>query len=255
VPAGQTVERTLETTAVDGRLKVLFDHATSADAYAGTLAVSRVDPVIAHVPVRRLAPGKDLQLRATVAGVVAIEDVRVYFGNSRAGFSAVELGRDGMIYSATIPAARLGGATSYFLRATDSTGRVSTFPEGGASQPIAVRVTDDSTPPVLRAAPIVSAAARHPLRITAHVTDPSGVKWVHLRYRGVSEHQDFKLLNMLPTGKGDEYEAIVPGEDIDPHFDLMYLFEVMDDAGNGKIYPDLARETPYIVVHVTSHAQ
>jgi hypothetical protein len=26
----------------------------------------------------------------------------------------------------------------------------------------------------------------------------------------------------------------------------------MDNAGNGKIYPDLAKETPYIVVNVES---
>jgi hypothetical protein len=255
VPAGQSVERTLETTAVDGKLKVLFDHATSADSYAGTLAVSRVDPLIAHVPVRRLNLGQDLNLRATVAGVAAIEGVRVYFGNPRRGFATAQLHGDGPVYSATIAAAKLAGGTSYFLQATDSAGRVSTFPEGGASQPIAVLVTNDRTPPVLRATPIVSAQALHPLRITAHVKDSSGVKWVHLRYRGVSEHQDFKVLNMLPTGKGDEYEAIVPGEEIDPHFDFMYLFEVMDNAGNGKIYPDLARETPYIVVNVTSHAE
>jgi hypothetical protein len=55
---------------------------------------------------------------------------------------------------------------------------------------------------------------------------------------------------MLPTGKADEYDATIPGEDIDPRFDLMYLFEVMDHAGNGKIYPDLERETPYVVVKV-----
>lgn len=255
VSAGQSVERTLETTAVEGRLKVLFDHATSADAYASTLAISRVDPVIAHVPVRRLGKGQDLELRATVAGLAAIEGVRVYVGNSLRGFSAAELHGDGRVYSATIAAAKLGAGTSYFLRATDSSGRVSTFPEGGASQPIAVLVTNDGSPPVLRAAPIVAAEALQPLRITAHVKDSSGVKWVHLRYRGVSEHQDFKLLNMLPTGRNDEYEAIVPGEEIDPHFDFMYLFEVMDNAGNGKIYPDLARETPYTVVNVTSHAR
>jgi hypothetical protein len=252
VAAGQSVERTMETTAVNGGLKVLFDHATSADSHAGTLAISRVDPVIAHVPVRRLAPGQALQLRATVTGVVGIEGVRAYFGNARAGFSFSELQGDGIIYSATIPAAKLQAGTSYFLRATDSSGRVSTFPEDGASQPIPVLVTNDGTPPALRHTPFVSAQALHPLRITALVKDPSGVKWVHLRYRGLSEHQDFKLLNMLPTGKDSEYAATVPGEEIDPHFDFMYLFEVMDNAGNGKIYPDLAKETPYIVVNVES---
>jgi hypothetical protein len=252
VAAGQSVERTMETTAVNRRLKVLLDHATSADSYASTLAISRVDPVIAHIPVRRLAPGEDLKIRATVAGIATIQAVQVYFGNSRAGFSSAELRGDGVTYSAVVPAAKLEGGAAYFLRATDSSGRVSTFPEDGASQPIPVLVTNDSTPPALNHTPIVSAQARRPLRFTALVHDPSGVKWVHLRYRGLSEHQDFKMLNMLPTGKDNEYAATVPGEEIDAHFDFMYLFEVMDNAGNGKIYPDLAKETPYIVVNVES---
>jgi hypothetical protein len=70
----------------------------------------------------------------------------------------------------------------------------------------------------------------------------------------VSEFQDFKQLEMLPTGNGDEYEVTIPGMDLDPQFDLMYLFEVMDNAGNGRIYPDMAKETPYIVVNV-GHSQ
>jgi hypothetical protein len=28
------------------------------------------------------------------------------------------------------------------------------------------------------------------------------------------------------------------------------MFQVMDNKGNGKIYPDLAKETPYVVVKV-----
>ncbi len=31
---------------------------------------------------------------------------------------------------------------------------------------------------------------------------------------------------------------------------LMYLIEVMDNRGNGKIYPDLNKETPYVVVRL-----
>ena len=55
---------------------------------------------------------------------------------------------------------------------------------------------------------------------------------------------------MLPTGRNNEFQATIPAEDIDPKFDLMYLFETMDNQGNGKIYPDLAKETPYIVVKI-----
>lgn len=63
------------------------------------------------------------------------------------------------------------------------------------------------------------------------------------------------MLNMLPTGNGNEFAATVPGKDIDPSFDFMYFFEVMDNAGNGKIYPDMAKETPYIVVKVNQSSQ
>ena len=116
-------------------------------------------------------------------------------------------------------------------------------------------LTGDDLPPTLQHAPILSAQPMHPLHITAQVEDPSGVKWVHLRYRGLSQHQDFQVLNMLPAGNGNEYEATVPGNDVDPQFDFMYFFEVMDNAGNGKIYPDIAKETPYIIAKVPRNSQ
>jgi hypothetical protein len=37
---------------------------------------------------------------------------------------------------------------------------------------------------------------------------------------------------------------------VDPKWDFMYLIEVMDNCGNGKIYPDFSVEKPYIVVRL-----
>ncbi|MBC8472547.1 MAG: hypothetical protein H8D56_24045, partial [Planctomycetes bacterium] len=75
-----------------------------------------------------------------------------------------------------------------------------------------------------------------------------GVKWVRLLYRSVTQYQDYKTLEMVKTDKKDEYKAVVPGEDVEANWDFMYLIEVMDENGNGKIYPDLENETPYVVV-------
>ena len=50
------------------------------------------------------------------------------------------------------------------------------------------------------------------------------------------------------TQQPEEYEAVVPGEQVEGRWDFMYLFEVMDRCGNGKIYPDLEVETPYVIV-------
>jgi hypothetical protein len=86
--------------------------------------------------------------------------------------------------------------------------------------------------------------------IQAAVTDPSGIDAVYLCYRGISQHQDFHRLAMAPTGQSNEYRAEIPGGHIDARWDLMYYIEAIDSCGNGRIYPDLEEETPYIVVRL-----
>jgi len=86
------------------------------------------------------------------------------------------------------------------------------------------------------------------LTVTAEVRDTGGVKWVRLRYRSVTQFQDYKTLEMAETGNKGEYKTVIPGEDVEAKWDFMYLFEVMDNKGNGKIYPDLEQEAPYVVV-------
>jgi hypothetical protein len=102
--------------------------------------------------------------------------------------------------------------------------------------------------PVVVHQSITAAPASKPLAITAQVRAPSGVKWVRLRYRNVNQHEDYRTLPMLPTNEKDCYRAVVPSEHISPTWDFMYLMEIMDNRGNGRIYPDLNKDTPYIVV-------
>ncbi len=98
--------------------------------------------------------------------------------------------------------------------------------------------------------PVATAPAGKPLTIAAQVRAPSGVKWVHLRYRTVNQHEDYRTLTMLPSGEKDCFAAVIPAEHLPPAWDLMYLIEIMDQKGNGRIYPDLNQETPYIVVRL-----
>jgi dienelactone hydrolase len=109
---------------------------------------------------------------------------------------------------------------------------------------------DDDEPPTLTSRPVTSAPAGKPLTITAEARDPSGVKSVRLRYRSVNQYQDYRTLEMAPTGKKDQYQAVIPAEHVIPKWDLMYFIEVIDNRGNGKIYPDLEKETPYVVVRL-----
>jgi len=109
---------------------------------------------------------------------------------------------------------------------------------------------DDDEPPTITSQPAPSAPAEKPLTITVEARDPSGVKSVRLRYRSVNQYQDYRTLEMAPTGKKDQYQAVIPAEHVIPKWDLMYFIEVIDNRGNGKIYPDLEKETPYVVVRI-----
>jgi len=97
--------------------------------------------------------------------------------------------------------------------------------------------------------PVTSAPAGQPLTITADVRASGGVKWVRLRYRSVNQHLDYQTLPLLPTGAKDQFQAVIPTEQIAPTWDLMYFIEAMDQQGNGTIHPDLNKETPYVIVH------
>jgi hypothetical protein len=108
----------------------------------------------------------------------------------------------------------------------------------------------DHEPPSVVHQPVVTAPAGKTLVITAEVRDPSGIRWARLRYRRVNQHQDYRTLPMLPTGGNDRYRAVIPAEEVVPAWDLMYFIEAMDRQGNGRIYPDLNRETPYFVVRL-----
>ncbi|HTL58850.1 MAG TPA: hypothetical protein VL361_24395 [Candidatus Limnocylindrales bacterium] len=108
--------------------------------------------------------------------------------------------------------------------------------------------TDKTVPQVIHQ-PITSAAIGTPITISAEVRTPAGVKWVRVQFRSVNQHQDFRSVPMLPSNKEkNRYEAVISAQEIEPKWDLMYFIEAMGKDGNGCIYPDLNRETPYVVV-------
>ena len=108
----------------------------------------------------------------------------------------------------------------------------------------------DFDPPAVSHERIAAAPAEKPLTVTATVRDPSGVKWVRLRYRIMNQTKDYKTLAMKPAGKAGRYSATVPADDLPRQWDFMYFLEVMDTKGNGRIYPDLEKEMPYVVVRL-----
>jgi hypothetical protein len=201
--------------------------------------------LIAHAPVRRAKPGADLSIRATIGGKGTIADSHVVFCSGDAKPVRVKMSPAGrFVYRAVIPGKHVTPSLSYSIETTGAGGKKAACPQ------VRVTVTDDTTAPIVTHKPIAGAPAEKPLTVTAEVRDPSGVKWVRLRYRSVTQFEDYRTLEMKPTGEENQYRCIVPAEHIPAKWDFMYLIEVMDRSGNGTIWPDLNERTPYIVVRL-----
>jgi hypothetical protein len=110
------------------------------------------------------------------------------------------------------------------------------------------RAEGDLTPPKVEHERIPTAPVGHPLRVVVRATDPSGVRLLRLRYRHVTQYEDYATLDLLPTGRPDEFAATIPGEFLEPQWDAMYFIEAIDGAGNGTMWPDFRREPPYVFV-------
>jgi len=95
-------------------------------------------------------------------------------------------------------------------------------------------------------APVTEAVEGKPIKVAIKATATNGIKWVKLRYRNVNQMQDYQSLDMQPTEEKDVYSATVPPENFNPEWDFMYFVEIMDNNGNGTIYPYLDKETPYV---------
>jgi hypothetical protein len=106
-------------------------------------------------------------------------------------------------------------------------------------------------PPVVSLVPPAAAEPGLDLRITAKVAAPEQVKWMRLRYRHVSQYEDYQTAEMTTlNAKTGSYSAAIPAAFIDPKWDLMYFVEVVGKNGAGRMYPDLEREMPYVIVAV-----
>jgi len=251
VPAGQLVEKKLTTEVVDGRLDIAFNSTTDGSWLVNSLEVARVDATIGHVPIRKSGGNRDILLRATIAGPNPIRFARIFLGGDKGGYKETAMRNTGRhTYQAHIAKSDLTDETAYFIEAEDEAGHRVRFPREGPAQPIRVAVTTDNEAPIVSHENIRNWTSGKPLAIRVEVADRSGIDAVYLRYRGISQHQDFHRLAMAPTGKSNEYRAEIPGSHIDARWDLMYYIEVIDSCGNGGIYPDLDKETPYIVVRL-----
>lgn len=103
-------------------------------------------------------------------------------------------------------------------------------------------------PPVVRLAPPARAHPGQDLLITARVT--GAARSLVLRYRHLTQYEDYLSKPMTLDAKSGLYSANIPGAFIEPRWDLMYFVEAIGPSGAGRNYPDLESEAPYVIVPV-----
>ena len=167
----------------------------------------------------------------TAAGDQYIEDM--YFGTSLRGFPHH--------WKDELPALEKSLAD---LKAE----RQAAQPKPGADS-VLPSLETNSNPPIVALMPSPSGGV-HPsidFNIRARVTAPAGVRWIRLRYRHLNQKEDYETLPMHEEGSTGIYSASIPGSFITKQWDLMYYIEIVDNHGTGRIYPDLERDTPYVI--------
>lgn len=104
---------------------------------------------------------------------------------------------------------------------------------------------EDNTGPVLK---IISAKLRDvdketkTLTVVVSAQDSSGVKSVFLKHKRLPSQIRWELTPMRKEAGNYAAELTIKAEG------AMYCFEALDNNGNGTMYPDFLKETPYIVV-------
>jgi hypothetical protein len=86
------------------------------------------------------------------------------------------------------------------------------------------------------------------LEISAGVHSAAPVKWVRLRYRHLTQYEDYETVEMTLDAKTGLYTGRIPQAFATPNWALMYFVEVVDQNGAGRIFPDLETQTPYVVI-------
>jgi len=205
-------------------------------------------PYIAHVPVHRHAPGGMIHLRATVGAEIQLAQVLVRFFRD-GQWCSIDMKTVGQgQYEANVPSSARTDLLKYYIEVRDNQGRVGYMPAAGQENPIAITITSNEQPPVVEIRPVQAPKPGQSVTVNAKVHDPSGVKWARLRYRHVTQFEDYQTTYMQYDLQTQLWSATIPGEFVIPKWDLMFFIEAVGAEGNGRIYPDMDVEMPYVIV-------
>ena len=87
------------------------------------------------------------------------------------------------------------------------------------------------------------------LPVTVRIDPTVPIRSVRLRYRHLTQYEDYQSVTMT-VGRDGTFTAQIPGAFVTRDWDVMYFVEVITRDGGGRNYPDLDRDTPYVIVPI-----
>lgn len=88
------------------------------------------------------------------------------------------------------------------------------------------------------------------LTVTATAPSEPKLKWIRLRYRHLTQFEDYQSVEMTLDPTTGKYVGTIPGTFIVPEWDLMYFVAAVTTSGVGRMVPDLEQGMPYVTVPV-----
>ena len=88
------------------------------------------------------------------------------------------------------------------------------------------------------------------LAIAVTAESESELEWIRLRYRHLTQFEDYESTDMAFDPDTGKYVVTIPGSFIVPEWDLMYFVEALAKNGDGQMAPDMEKGMPYVIVPV-----
>lgn len=110
-----------------------------SDPIDTTVVLDMSPPVISHTPLTSVELGSPAVISGSTSDVSPTERVVRYRAGGSSIYVNVPVEGSGGDFTSEIPAGSIEFGAAYYLEATDTVGNVTTFPEGGESDPVGIR--------------------------------------------------------------------------------------------------------------------
>lgn len=203
------------------------------------------------IPVKRLKAGDSLKIEGAVSGIKVPVTARCMISYGH-GFQTYKMNSpDNVCFELKIPGIHDIPEIRYYLTFSTADGMEVIYPSSGKLQPLVTGIYTDTQPPHIEFYPLTRPRPGQPVEIHVVASDESGIKWVRLRYRHLTQYEDYKSIDMSVSENGaGDYKGVIPGNFVEFEWDLMYFIEAMDQNGNARMYPEFEKGMPYKIIEL-----